>query len=111
MKYDRDAVRYLEGFIEGNRGHLQKDDEVLALTERIGAVFEACLMARYGGRWGYYEALGRWGIRIDEKAWVFPFTRVYRQFRHGPLRSILGFYDNIAYLTAVKTNSIPNTPL
>ena len=49
LAYDRRAVCYLEGFIEDVRGQCREEAHVLALTERLGAVLGACLMARYGG--------------------------------------------------------------
>ena len=89
---------YLEGFIEDVRRQYPQEGDVLALTERLGAVLGACLMARYGGRWRYHEAVGHWGIQFDDGAWVFPFIKVYRQFRHGQQHASVDLYDGVARL-------------
>ena len=98
LAYDRRAVCYLDGFIEDVRGQYRQKKDVFALTERLGAVFGAHLMARYGGRWRYYEAAGHWGVQFDDGAWVFPFIKVYRQFRHGQRHAIVDLYDRAVRL-------------
>jgi hypothetical protein len=80
MEYGRDAVAWMEDYIEGQR---IRDDEELkqSLCSMLGSFFGVCLICEYGGEW--IEADEGFGIRFNDKLTAYPFNKVEKQFASG----------------------------
>jgi glutamate dehydrogenase/leucine dehydrogenase len=91
LNYDNQSIEWLDGYI--NRVAPQLDNATLAgLATAIGSYLGETIIATYGGAWHYNEHDDQWGIRFDDGAIAFPFTKVYKQFDDGEFESIYSFF-------------------
>ncbi|MDQ3817230.1 MAG: hypothetical protein M3362_06020 [Acidobacteriota bacterium] len=93
LRYDRESVEWLSGYIERVRLHLD-EASIDGLTASIGSFLGECIIANYGGQWR--ESNGMWGIFFSEASdrnAAFPFNKVRKQLSRGESDSILSFYN------------------
>ena len=91
LNYDKPSIEWLDGYINRVASQLNKDT-VPGLATAIGAYLGETIIATYGGTWHYNERDDQWGIRFDDGAIAFPFTKVYKQFDDGEFESIYSFF-------------------
>lgn len=95
LKHDTESVRYLDGYIERNRGVIHQPEGIVNL---IGSFLGECMIANYGGRWVEHPEAG-WGVQFDTGFTAFPFNKVGKRFRpDGQADSIVSFYTVIPVL-------------
>ena len=91
LNYDEQSIEWLDGYINRVAPQLDKAT-VPGLATAIGAYLGETIIATYGGAWDYNERDDQWGIRFDDGAIAFPFTKVYKQFDDGEFESIYSFF-------------------
>jgi hypothetical protein len=91
LNYDKQSIEWLDGYINRVAPQLDKAT-VPGLATAIGAYLGETIIATYGGAWHYDEGDNQWGIRFDDGAIAFPFTKVYKQFDDGEFESIFSFF-------------------
>ena len=93
--YNRESVRWAEGFIERQRLRPEVKADPAKMVQILGSFLGECFLHAYGGEWR--EADGTWGVFFDADNWAFPFAKVRKQFDNGLEGgdSILSFFDLI----------------
>lgn len=91
LNYDKQSIEWLDGYINRVAPHLDKAS-VPGLATAIGAYLGEAIIATYGGVWYHHERDDQWGIRFDDGAIAFPFTKVYKQLEDGEFESIYSFF-------------------
>jgi hypothetical protein len=92
LGYDRESIKWMDGYIERIRPNLE-ESAVEGIYTSIGAFLGECIIANYGGEWR--ETEGAWGIYFDDENAAYPFAKVQKHLLHGSEDSILSFYDVI----------------
>ena len=91
LKYDSESVKFIEGFIERNKGDLDKE-QAKGLINSLGSFLGQCIIENYGGQWHLDHEAGAVAIAFDDKNKAFPFAKVSKQFENGLEDSIYSFY-------------------
>jgi hypothetical protein len=94
LKYDAGSVKFIEGFIERNKGHFEKE-EYQGLINSLGSFLGKCIIENYGGRWDLNSENGSVAIAFDDNNKAYPFAKVRKQFENGLVDSIYSFYSVI----------------
>lgn len=94
LKYDKESIEWLDGYIERIRPEL-KEDSYSGLATAFGAFVGETIIATHGGAWDYFEELGQWGVRFGEQSGAFPLSKVYKQLENGSGMgdSVLGLFN------------------
>ncbi len=94
--YNRDSVKWVEGFIERQRiaGGFSAAT-VHTLVQVLGSFLGESVIHAYGGEWRTRDGVS--GVFFDDRNAVFPFAKVGKQFDQGLANgeSILGFFEAI----------------
>ncbi|OQP66620.1 hypothetical protein [Niastella populi] len=93
LKYDANSVKFIEGFIERNKGSFEKE-EYQGLINSLGSFLGKCIIENYGGQWELNEN-GSVAIAFDKNNKAYPFAKVSKQFENGLADSIYSFYGVI----------------
>jgi len=92
--YNRESVKWLDGFIERARStENSSSDGIEKLVQVLGSYLGECVIHAYGGTWKKQE--GQWGVFFDDSNAVFPINKVRKQFQNGGEDSILSFLEVI----------------
>jgi hypothetical protein len=92
--YNRESVEWLDGFIERERRRENiSSDGTAKLAQVLASYLGECIIHTHGGEWKEQE--GQWGVFFDDFNAVFPFNKVFKQFRNGREDSILSFFESI----------------
>jgi len=92
--YNRESVKWLDGFIERARStENSSSDGIEKLVQVLGSYLGECVIHAYGGTWKEQE--GQWGVFFDDSNAVFPINKVRKQFQNGGEDSILSFLEVI----------------
>jgi hypothetical protein len=94
--YDRESVKWVEGFIERQRSQPEFDlAELSGLVSTLGSFLGECIIKNAGGTWSWSDQDVEWGIRFGGGESAFPISKVRKQFVNGVEGgdSILGFFD------------------
>lgn len=91
LKYDKQSIEWLDGFINRVGPELEKES-VPGLATVLGAYLGETIIATYGGAWAYFEQFDQWGIRFENGDGAFPISKVYKQLEDGAFDSILSFF-------------------
>jgi len=94
LKYDAGSVKFIEGFIERNKGHFEKE-ECQGLINSLGSFLGKCIIENYGGQWEVNSETGSVAIAFDDNNKAYPFAKVSKQFESGLVDSIYSFYSVI----------------
>ncbi|KRB93889.1 hypothetical protein ASE26_27380 [Duganella sp. Root198D2] len=98
VAYDLDGVRWLDGFIDRQRG--EATDEVKRqLATTLGSYLGECIRHTYGGEWIQDPEYG-WSVRINGGFSVFPFNKVQKQLADDEGESVLSLFTTIEPLLA-----------
>lgn len=100
IEYDSNGVKFLEGFIERNKGQFAKD-QWYGLINSCGAFLGQCIIENYGGQWEREEN-GHIAIAFDDKNKAYPFSKVSKQFDNGLEDSIHSMYIIIPTVFKLK---------
>jgi hypothetical protein len=98
---NRESVKWVEGFIEGQRARPDFDAaSPNRLVSVLGSFLGACIVAATNGNWSHED--GVWGVRFANGNVAFPFAKVDKQFRNGlgAGDSIVAFYDGAVQYVA-----------
>jgi hypothetical protein len=101
--YDRESVRWMEGFIERDRERADPARGVpRGLVNTIGAFLGECVVRETGGSWAWDEAREDWSVVFPRGGGAFPFVKVWKQFENGldGGDSILSFYEVAVHYVA-----------
>ena len=92
IEYNAEGVKYLEGFIERQKGNFS-GDQITGLVNSCGSFLGQCIIVNYGGKWhkGEYGV----GIMFDDKNIVYPFNKTRKQFEGDLPDSIYAMYTMI----------------
>jgi hypothetical protein len=93
LAFDSDSVKWLDGYIQRIRSRMD-ESQIQGLSNTFGAFLGECIIANYGGSWRQSED-GNWGVFFDDKNFVFPFAKAYKQLSYGEDDSIFGMYELI----------------
>jgi hypothetical protein len=93
--YDEDGVRWLDQYIEGQRDAATEELKD-RLPNTLGAYLGECIRNTYGGEW-IQDEMG-WGLRINEKLTVYPFSKVSKQLSNPEGDSVLALFMTIPAL-------------
>ena len=99
LKYDRESIEWLDGYINRVRTQLKKESYA-GLATALGAYLGETIIATYGGAWDYFEKLDQWGIRFADDNGAFPITKVYKQLEEGEFDSVLSFFTVLPRMLA-----------
>lgn len=94
LNYDSKSVKYLEAFIERQRGSFEGED-LEGLINSIGAFLGQCVITNYGGQWQLDPETQQTCIAFDDKNKVYPFSKTAKQFENGLEESVYSFYTII----------------
>ena len=106
LNYDAESVKFLEGFIERNKGDLEKE-EAKGLINSLGSFLGQCIIENYGGQWQIDGETGSVAIAFDEKNKAFPFGKVSKQFENGLEDSVYSFYTVIPTIFKINKKKKP----
>jgi len=97
LGFDRAGVRWLDRYIEANRGAL--GDELTAeFVQFMGCYYGECLIAEFGGRWE--QSSDQVGIRMERLGFTYPFNAVSRHVEIGSAASVgAGFFAAVDFLS------------
>jgi hypothetical protein len=102
--YDEAGVRWLDGYIDGQRDAPPKIQDRLVST--LGSYLGECVRRQYGGQWVNDPEQG-WAVAINENFSVYPFNKVQKQLTSADGESVLGFFTAIGPLL---TRESPKRP-
>ena len=91
LKYDTNSVKFIEGFIERNKGSFD-EEESRGLINSLGSFLGQCIIENYGGQWQMDNDTGMVAVAFDNNNKAFPFTKVSKQFDNGLEDSVYSFY-------------------
>lgn len=74
LKYDADSVKFVEGFIERNKGNFEKE-ESKGLINSLGSFLGQCIIENYGGQWQPDNETGSVAVVFDDKNRAYPLPR------------------------------------
>ena len=98
--YDEDSMEWFDGYVKRlyESGFFEgKFERMLSV---LGSYAGEAIIARYGGKWAYFdEGLG---IQIAERFIAFPFTKLEKQMQGGEGDSIISFYRSIEAIISLK---------
>lgn len=94
LKYDAASVKFIEGFIERNKGSFDKE-ESKGLINSLGSFLGQCIIKNYGGYWQPDNETGSVAIVFDDNNKAYPFAKVSKQFENGLEDSVYSFYSII----------------
>ena len=101
LKYDADSVKFIEGFIERNKGNFEKE-ESKSLINSLGSFLGQCIIENYGGQWQLDNDTGSVAVVFDDKNKAFPFAKVSKQFENGLEDSVYSFYTVIPSIFKIE---------
>ena len=92
LAFDEESVKWLDGYIERNRGSW--DEQTMEkLSGVLGSFLGECIRSNFGGEWKMDE--NGLGIFFGEANGVYPFHKIKKQMINGEEDSIAGFYATI----------------
>lgn len=95
--FDRAGVRWLNRYIEQNRGVLTPE-LTAEFTQFMGCFYGECLIEEFGGSW--QRSSDHLGVRMDRLGFTYPFNAVAKQIEVGESASIAAsFMTAVEYLT------------
>ncbi|MDB5223439.1 MAG: hypothetical protein JWN83_2106 [Chitinophagaceae bacterium] len=94
LKYDRESVKFIEGFIERTKINLG-ETQVDGFINSLGAFIGQCIIENYGGEWKYDNETGVTSVSITDQNIAYPFGKVRKQFENGLEDSVYSFYNVI----------------
>lgn len=108
--YTREAVEWLEGYIERLRhsGQFEDDEMKNKLTSVFGSFLGECIVRCYGGKWKQYD--GIWGVAFADDNVAFPFAKVAKQIDNGLDDGIASFFNVIPTIFQHLSPAEPSTP-
>jgi len=106
LKYDKNSVKFIEGFIERNKANFD-NEENKGLINSLGSFLGQCIIENYGGQWQLDNETGTIAIVFDDKNKAFPFAKVSKQFDNGLEDSVYSFYTIIPTIFKLKKNKKP----
>ncbi len=98
VAYDLDGVRWLEGFIDRQRGEATEEVK-RKLCTTLGSYLGECIRHTYGGEWIQDPEYG-WAVRIQGGLSVFPFNKIQKQLGGDEGESVLSLFTAIEPLLA-----------
>jgi hypothetical protein len=101
IKYDKESVKFIEGFIERNKSNFGPE-ESKGLINSLGTFLGQCIIENYGGQWELDSEIGSMAVAFDEKNRAYPFSKVSKQFKNGLEDSIYSFYTIIPVIFKLK---------
>jgi len=90
IDYDKQGVHWLDGYIDRQRLHATEDTKS-KLPNTLGSYLGECIRRTYGGKWIQDGEYG-WGVQVNDKVTVFPFTKVQKQLANADGDSVLGLF-------------------
>lgn len=93
--FDANSVAWVDGYIERQRERFAGKDEAAQLVSVLGSWLGEAIIKAAGGVWDVHPR-DEIGVRFENGDWCFPFSKVAKQFAHGPAdagESILSFYN------------------
>ena len=106
LKYDADSVKFIEGFIERNKGNFEKE-EGKGLINSLGSFLGQCIIENYGGQWQLDNETGFVAVAFDDKNKAYPFAKVSKQFENGLEDSVYSFYTVIPSIFKIGKKKKP----
>ena len=106
LKYDKNSVKFIEGFIERNKASFDSEENK-GLINSLGSFLGQCIIENYGGQWQLDSETGTIAIAFDDKNKAFPFAKVSKQFDNGLEDSVYSFYTIIPTIFKLKKNKRP----
>ena len=108
--YNAESVRWLDGFIERQRVRPEFAGEEAAgrMSQTLGSFLGECVIRCYGGEWR--EVDGSWAVCFDGDNAAFPFNKVRKQFANGAGDGVLGWFESIPLIFALRTGATPEQP-
>ena len=106
LKYDADSIKFIEGFIERNKGNFEKE-ESKGLINSLGSFLGQCIIENYGGQWQLDNEAGSVAVVFDDKNKAYPFAKVSKQFENGLVDSVYSFYTIIPTIFKLEKKKKP----
>ena len=94
LQYDASAVKFIEGFIERNKGSLDEKGRE-GLINSLGAFLGQCIIENHGGQWERDKDTGSVAVAFDDDNKAYPFGKVSKQVANGLEDSVYTFYTVI----------------
>lgn len=94
LNYDADSVKYIEGFIERQKGGLE-ESKLPGLINSLGSFLGQCIITNYGGHWERDELTQAFAVVWDNQNKVFPIAKTAEQFENGLVDSVSSFFEVI----------------
>ena len=92
LTYDLAGIQWMDGYLD--RLHMNfPPDKRSGPVEVLGSFVGECIISTYGGVWIRKDT--GLGIQINERVWVAPFNKVYKQLENGPEDSVASFFTLI----------------
>ncbi len=113
VAYDLEGVRWLDGFIDGQRNEATEEVK-RKLSTTLGSYLGECIRQTYGGDWVQDAEYGL-SVRITGGLSVFPFNKVQMQLAAGEGDSVLDLFTALAPIlanagtTAASSPDLPST--
>lgn len=92
---DAESVRWLDGYIERNRGALEPAAREKFVSV-LGSFLGEAIIAEYGGEW--VEQDGGWAVHVTDNVTAFPFAKVAKHLESGAGDSVHAFFAAIPAL-------------
>jgi hypothetical protein len=108
--YNKESVRWLEGYIERLRQNGSFSDSKDQFVGVFGSYLGECIIHCYGGHWENRDV--GFAITFDKQNWVLPFNRISKQWENGLTDGIGGFFELIpmVYSKQIKAPSLAAKP-
>lgn len=88
------SVKWVDGFINRQRAREDFSLELVGgLTNTLGSFLGECIIASYGGDWGFTD--DGLGVVFDDENAAYPIGKVRKHFENGEEDSIYSFYSII----------------
>jgi hypothetical protein len=104
LAYDEAGIKWLNDYVAANRDKLRGN---AGWFDNAGSFLGECLRAIFDGQWVANAGEGDpWGIRLDDKLVVFPFTKLHKHMTDVPGggESITGMLSMIRPMMAVNAH-------
>lgn len=104
LTYDREGVRAIDAYVEGNRIHWTDEDRE-RLAVQIGCFVGECAVAVYNAMWSTAAEGAEAGVRLSTGDTAFPITKAYKLLRTDGEDSLLSFFDVMGSIIARGGNT------
>jgi hypothetical protein len=103
--YNKESVRWLEGYIERLRKNGGFEGSKSQFIGMFGSYLGECIVRCYGGHWENRD--GDLMVAFDAQNWVLPFNKVRKQWENGLEDGIGSLFEMIPIIWSKQQHPKP----